>query len=120
MVSSCAYATTHSARYFRRPYEFRPERWLPTSHPWYDTEFETDEKTAFRPFSAGSRNCLGQAMAYLVLRVMFAKLCWKFDWELLNRDEVSWDRDLRLYMVWQKPKVQVRLTPFVPKTAAGA
>lgn len=51
-------------------------------------------------------------MAYLVLRIIIAKLCWKFDWELVNKDQVDWDRDLRLYMIWQKPTVQVRLTPF--------
>lgn len=51
-------------------------------------------------------------MAYLVLRITFAKLCWKFDWELVNKDQVDWDRDLRLYIMWQKPLVQVRLTPF--------
>lgn len=73
--------------------------------------FDTDVKSAFRPFSAGSRNCLGQAMAYIVLRIFFAKLCWSFDWELANRGQVNWDRDLRLYIIWQKPLVQIRLTP---------
>ncbi|KAK4180645.1 cytochrome P450 [Triangularia setosa] len=112
VVSSCAYATTHSPKYFGKPYEFKPQRWLPKSNPDYDHVFDTDDKSAFKPFSAGSRNCLGQAMAYLALRIMIAKLCWKFDWELLNKDEMEWDRDLRLYIVWQKPKVHVRLTPF--------
>ncbi|MCJ1262480.1 hypothetical protein MMC22_002350 [Lobaria immixta] len=112
VVSSCAYATTHSPRYFNQPYEFKPQRWLPTTHVEYDPTFDTDEKSAFKPFSAGSRNCLGQSMAYLVLRIIIAKLCWKFDWELVNKDQVNWDRDLRLYMIWQKPTVQVRLTPF--------
>ncbi|KAK2022913.1 cytochrome P450 [Colletotrichum zoysiae] len=112
VVSSCAYATTHSDTYFSKPYEFKPQRWLPKDHVEYDRVFDDDDRSAFKPFSAGSRNCLGQAMAYLVLRIMFAKLCWRFQWELLNKDEMDWDRDLRLYIVWQKPKVHVRLTPF--------
>ncbi|KAK3988256.1 cytochrome P450 [Cladorrhinum sp. PSN332] len=112
VVSTCAYATTHSTKYFAKPYEFKPQRWLPKSHPDYDHVFDTDDKAAFKPFSVGSRNCLGQAMAYLVLRIIIAKLCWKFDWELLNKDELDWDRDLRLYVVWLKPKVHVRITPF--------
>ncbi|KAL8383419.1 hypothetical protein RB595_006937 [Gaeumannomyces hyphopodioides] len=121
IVSSCAYATTHSARYFNRPNEFRPERWLPTSPPEQGdapasgrsgSDFEADDKSAFRPFSVGSRNCLGQAMAYLVLRAFFARLCWRFDWELLNGHEVDWDRDLRLYITWKKPDVRVRLSVF--------
>ncbi|KAI6093965.1 cytochrome P450 [Hypoxylon rubiginosum] len=111
VVSSCAYATTHSDRYFREPYEFRPQRWLPASHPQYDGAFASDDRAAFRPFSVGSRNCLGQAMAYVVMRIMFGKLCWKFDWELVNKD-INWDRDLRLYMIWRKPPVVVRLVPF--------
>lgn len=55
-------------------------------------------------------------MAYLVLRIIVAKLCWRFDWEMVNRAQVDWDRDLRLYMIWQKPPVRVRLTPFERKT----
>lgn len=51
-------------------------------------------------------------MAYLVLRIVFAKLIWKFDWDFLNGNEVDWDRDLRLYMVWQKPPVRVQLTSY--------
>ncbi|KAF4124350.1 Cytochrome P450 [Geosmithia morbida] len=115
VVSSCAYATTHSEKYFSKPYEFKPQRWLPRGSVDYDRVFDGDDRAAFRPFSVGSRNCLGQAMAYVVLRVMFAKLCWKFQWELVNRDEMDWDRDLRLYIVWKKPTVHVRLTPFENK-----
>ncbi|KAI1116690.1 cytochrome P450 [Nemania sp. NC0429] len=111
VVSSCAYATTHSERYFHEPYAFRPQRWLPASHPRHDPAFAADDRAAFRPFSVGSRNCLGQAMAYVVMRNMFGKLCWRLDWDLVNTD-VEWDRDLRLYMIWHKPPVVVRLVPF--------
>lgn len=116
VVSTCAYATAHSPRYFNKPYEFQPQRWLPTTHPEYDPTFDTDERSAFRPFSVGSRNCLGQMMAYLVLRIIVAKLCWRFDWEMVNRAQVDWDRDLRLFMIWRKPPVRVRLTPFERKS----
>jgi hypothetical protein len=50
-------------------------------------------------------------MAYVVLRNIFAKLLWNFDMELVNRNKVDWDRDLRVYMVWHKPDLYVRLTP---------
>ncbi|QPG96708.1 hypothetical protein C2857_005056 [Epichloe festucae Fl1] len=115
-VSTCAYATTHSARYFQHPYGFKPQRWLPAAHADYDRMYDADAQSAFRPFSIGSRNCIGQAVAYTVLRVMIARLCWRFDWRLANGDEVDWDRDLRVYMVWQKPPVRVRLTPYTAKT----
>ncbi|KAL0930690.1 cytochrome P450 [Colletotrichum truncatum] len=112
VVSSCAYATTHSERYFSQPYVFKPERWLPKTHVEYDNAFDNDERSAFRPFSIGSRSCLGQAMAYVLLRAIFAKLCWKFDWDLVNKESVNWDRDLRLYMVWHKPHLHVRIKPW--------
>ncbi|TQV95677.1 hypothetical protein V2A60_000863 [Cordyceps javanica] len=115
VVSTSAYATTHSSRYFQQPYSFRPERWLPSTHPDYDPIFDTDARSAFRPFSIGSRNCIGQAMAYIVLRVITAKLCWRFDCALANRDEVSWDRDLRVYMVWEKPPLKARIAVASPK-----
>ncbi|KAL8968771.1 MAG: hypothetical protein Q9197_004705 [Variospora fuerteventurae] len=115
IVSTCAYATTHSPHYFHLPNSFAPQCWLPPTHEDYDRAFDTDIRSAFRPFSVRSRNCLGQNMAYQVLRAMFAKLCWRFDWELVNGEQVDWDRDLRLYFIWQKPAVRVRLTGYEGK-----
>ncbi|KAH7329712.1 cytochrome P450, partial [Stachybotrys elegans] len=112
IVSTCAYATTHSAQYFRDPYAFKPQRWLPPTHPEYENAFDNDARAAFRPFSVGSRNCIGQAVAYVVLRIAFAKLCWSYDWEMVNQDTVDWDRDLRVYMVWSKPPVNMRITRY--------
>lgn len=100
------------SKVFQGPLQVQAQRWLPTTHPDYDHSCDTDARSAFRPFSIGSRNCIGQAMAYVVLRIMVAKLCWKLDWELVNRNDVDWDRDLRVYMVWQKPSVRVRLASF--------
>ncbi|KAJ5220818.1 cytochrome P450 [Penicillium citrinum] len=108
-VHSAAYATTHSPRYFNKPYEFHPERWLPPTDPAYDSTFDDDDRQAFRPFSIGTRNCLGQNMGYLMLRLVLARLVQHYDWELLS-PEVDWDRDLRLWAVWDKPCVKVRFT----------
>ena len=38
---------------------FHPERFLPEGHPLYDVRFGGDQKEAFKPFSAGPRNCMG-------------------------------------------------------------
>lgn len=48
------YALYRSAKNFRDPWSFIPERWTG------DERFATDEKQAFQPFSFGPRNCLGK------------------------------------------------------------
>jgi cytochrome P450 len=47
-------ATGRSARNFRDPDEFVPERWLG------DERFEGDRRAAHQPFSFGPRNCIGK------------------------------------------------------------
>lgn len=119
MVASSAFATTHSAQYFAKPREFRPERWLPRAHADYDAKaFGGDNRAAYRPFSMGSRGCIGQGVAGMLLRAILGRLAWRFDWEMLNKGEVYWERDIRLYSVWRKPPVMVRFHPAPP--AAGA
>lgn len=48
-------------------------------------------------------------MGYMQARIIFAKMIYRFDWELLDRG-VDWERDLRLYAIWEKPPVVVRYT----------
>jgi cytochrome P450 len=47
-------STYRDAEYFKKPYEFHPERWLG------DPEFKDDKLSALEPFSVGPRNCLGK------------------------------------------------------------
>jgi len=54
-VSVHAWASTHSAKNFKDPDSFIPERWL-------DPE-STDNLAASNPFSMGPRNCIGQKYA---------------------------------------------------------
>ena len=66
-----------SDKYFSRPQEFLPERWLG------DPEFENDgykkEAYAFIPFSAGPRNCIGQHLAMIESRILMALFIKTFD-----------------------------------------
>lgn len=55
----------------------------------------------------GSRGCVGQNMAYMQALIILAKLVYRFNWELLDQG-VDWERDLRLYAIWEKPPVVVR------------
>ncbi|KAF9886747.1 hypothetical protein FE257_011124 [Aspergillus nanangensis] len=47
------WATYRSAKNFKRPDDFIPERWT-------NSDFASDNKAAFQPFSFGPRNCLGR------------------------------------------------------------
>jgi cytochrome P450 len=48
------FATYHSARNFKYPDEFRPERWDED----VSEEFEGDHREALQPFSVGPRKCI--------------------------------------------------------------
>lgn len=47
------WALHHNPKYFGRPDDFAPERWLG------DQEFKNDRLDAVKPFSIGPRNCIG-------------------------------------------------------------
>ena len=59
----------------------------------------------------GPRGCIGQNMAYIQGRILLAKMIWYFDWELLNKGQADWERDLKLYAIWEKPPVILKYTP---------
>lgn len=48
------HATNHSARNYKNPEDYVPERWLGDKH------YEHDNRESFNPFSFGPRNCLGK------------------------------------------------------------
>ena len=67
--------------YWRRPDDFIPERWLVAPgdplHP---------VKGAWRPFSQGPRNCIGQELAMIEMKVIMVMTARKFDIELAYED----------------------------------
>ncbi|OLL25306.1 Isotrichodermin C-15 hydroxylase [Neolecta irregularis DAH-3] len=78
IVSVAPYAISRDTRYFTRPENFIPERWI-------DPGFERDQtlgKLAFQPFSLGPRGCLGRNMAYMELRLFLAHFVLQFRPEL--------------------------------------
>lgn len=110
VVSTLPYATTRSPRYWEAPLEFEPERWLPADHPFHEARFDNDNKNASKPFMLGPRACLGINLAYVELRIMLARLVWQFDWHQVEQD-VNWDRDTKLLVLWSKPQLKVRFSP---------
>ncbi|KAL2864248.1 cytochrome P450 [Aspergillus lucknowensis] len=111
VVSTAHWTTAHSEKYFANANAFHPERWLPKSHPRYDSRFADDNRNAARPFSLGNRSCLGMRLAYLESRILLAKLAYTFDWEITNAGDVDWYRDIRLQGFLTLPDVYVRFTP---------
>ncbi|KAL4783539.1 cytochrome P450 [Aspergillus varians] len=111
VVSTAHWTTAHSEKYFADANTFHPERWLPKSHAEYNPRFIDDNRNAARPFSIGSRSCLGMRLAYLESRILLAKLAYTFDWELTNEEKIDWYRDIRLQGFLTLPDVFVRFTP---------
>jgi len=97
------YASYHSARNFQRPEEFLPERWT-------SSEFASDNKEVFQPFSFGPRNCIGKNMAYHELRLIAGKILWNFDLALCNESK-EWMKDQKVFTAWQKPPLFCKLIP---------
>ncbi|KAF1360395.1 cytochrome P450 monooxygenase-like protein, partial [Lizonia empirigonia] len=97
-------------RYFARPHEFLPERWLPKDHEFYDNQFSEDRKEASKPFSLGPRQCIGMSLAYAEWRLVLTKLVRKFDWELVGerQDLIS---VARLRLLWEMPPILVYFKP---------
>ena len=107
------FAAAHSDRYFKEARRYRPQRWLPEDHPCHDSRFDDDNKKAFTPFGQGPRACPGSSVAWTQTRLFIAKLVWSFDMEFVPGYDVDWERDLRLYTMWQKPELHVRFVPVV-------
>eukprot|EP01017_Pseudomicrothorax_dubius_P048610 TRINITY_DN8881_c0_g2_i1.p1 TRINITY_DN8881_c0_g2~~TRINITY_DN8881_c0_g2_i1.p1 ORF type:complete len:383 (+),score=69.49 TRINITY_DN8881_c0_g2_i1:224-1372(+) len=66
--------------YFKNPQEFRPERWL------NEEEVSKLDPFIYIPFSAGSRNCIGQHLARIETKLILAKLLCGFDMKFTNPD----------------------------------
>ncbi|CAJ2502559.1 Uu.00g099530.m01.CDS01 [Anthostomella pinea] len=70
-------------RFFPRPTEFIPERFIPSQTPFPDAELFTEAgKDAFRPFEKGPRNCIGQELAMLEGKIILALTAREFDFVL--------------------------------------
>ena len=71
-VSTCPYCLHHNKDYYDQPFEFRPERWM-VGEKGSTEESVTLAASAYSPFSAGPRGCLGKNLAYLEMGLILAK-----------------------------------------------
>ncbi|KAF4551111.1 Cytochrome P450-like protein 70 [Elsinoe fawcettii] len=96
-------ALYRDAKYFKDPMKFAPERWLG------DPEYKDDVRDIFQPFHFGPRSCLGRNLAYAEMRVIFAKMLYNFELELMPESKNWFDQ--KMYTLWEKPALMVKLTP---------
>ena len=79
--------------------------------------YRKDVKEASKPFLLGPRMCLGINLAYMEMRIILARLVWEFEWTWgLGGEERDWERDNRLFLLWQKPGLKVK---YVPREKVG-
>jgi cytochrome P450 len=105
-VSVNQWGASRSSSNFTRPTEFIPERWMGAP------EFKDDKRKVVQPFSVGPRNCLGQNLAHIELKIILARVLWNFDLELCEESR-GWIEGQRFYILADRPELMVRLTPAV-------
>jgi cytochrome P450 len=101
IVSTNPYAASMGAENFSNPESFIPERWLGQN--------EGDILEATRPFSIGSRSCLGRSLAWLELHLALSRLLFRYEIDAVR--SVDWERESQMHLLWKKPELKVRLTP---------
>ncbi|EHA47700.1 isotrichodermin C-15 hydroxylase [Pyricularia oryzae 70-15] len=101
-------ATHHNPENFLECDSFRPQRFLPPTHPLYERRFANDNMASFRPFAYGSRDCIGKNLAYSEMRLVMARTLLRFDF--VGVDPVSKDflTSQRAFTVWVKPSLWVK------------
>jgi len=104
LIGVSQWACYHSTSNFKDPDKFVPERWLG------EERYKDDRKDAFKPFSHGPRNCIGINLAYAEMRLILARLLWNFDMELCEESN-DWVTGMRVYAVYQRPPLMIKLTP---------
>ncbi|KAI1501966.1 cytochrome P450 [Biscogniauxia marginata] len=102
------FSVARSPRYFRDPLLYRPQRWLAADHSLHDGRYSGDQLDAFAPFSQGLRMCLGKEVAWWQARLVFAKVLWSFDVEMLPGQNVDLEKNLKGWGYWVKPELRVR------------
>ena len=54
-----------------------------------------------------TNSIFAHSFAYVEMSLIMAKLHWKHDLELVNKD-VNWEGQSRLHVMWSKPELWVR------------
>ncbi|GKT46899.1 cytochrome P450 monooxygenase radP [Colletotrichum spaethianum] len=107
LVSADFYTIHRDPKFWAFPDEYHPERWLEESNG-PGTPFAKDVRNNWKPFSVGSRACIGREMALQSIRLSVAKIVYMFDLTLEDRDMV-WDRDVGSHFMWHGFNIRVKV-----------
>ncbi|MCJ1439449.1 hypothetical protein MMC27_008843 [Xylographa pallens] len=99
-------ALSRSDANFHCANDFLPDRFLPED--LRPAAFERDRRSNQKPFGLGARSCLGKSVAWAEMRVVLARLVWRFDIGVAEGRGVDW-MDLKTYIVVQKEPIGVRV-----------
>ncbi|KAI2473577.1 putative toxin biosynthesis cytochrome P450 monooxygenase [Annulohypoxylon bovei var. microspora] len=103
-VGFTAFSAYRDESHFKDATEFIPERWLGT-----DPRYVNDNLDVVQHFGVGPMNCIGINLANLELRMILARLLWKFDIELIPGGENWFDQ--KAFVIWFRQPLLVRLVP---------
>jgi cytochrome P450 len=78
------YGLHRNKQFWHRPNDFVPERWIDPKLQDLDAG---QRNGSFMPFAAGPRNCVGQPIAHVVLRIMLAKIVYVCKFHDARTDE---------------------------------
>lgn len=111
VVSVPPWASYRSSRNFAHPDDFVPERWLVGAEreKTVDRDFSGDNQSAFNPFSLGPHNCPGQNLAWLEMRLIFARLLWSFDLSVPPAVNLPVWESQRIWWFWDKKPLLIQL-----------
>lgn len=73
------YSMHRHPSFWKSPNDFIPERWLANQKSHSEVADEGISNGAYMPFAAGPRNCVGQPLAHLILRIFLARLVDKYE-----------------------------------------
>jgi hypothetical protein len=107
------YGLHRNPHFWHRPNDFVPDRWL------RESKDPGQFNGAYMPFAAGPRNCVGQPIAYVVLRTLLARLILQYEFYDERLQEATSGSDLRIEMqagftVLPSGGVTVRIRPRGP------
>ncbi|KAF2183916.1 cytochrome P450 ClCP1 [Zopfia rhizophila CBS 207.26] len=112
-VSSACWSTFQSASMFHEPQKFAPERWIEgvaVKEGEKLSPYASDRRDAFYPFSLGPRNCPGQHLAWMEMRILLARLLWKFEFGVPEgKHFMEWTQQ-KIFWHWQQEEVEVEIS----------
>lgn len=92
-VSVPNFTIFRNAKYFDRPHDYIPERWIADEGTGYAEEDVKLAQAAFQPFSLGPRHCIARNLARREMTFALARILYLFDMEPLG-NSARWMGDL--------------------------